>query len=168
MVEHRPLQADDPVPGLTLYSIGHSNHGVQMFRGLLIRYGIQVVVDVRSSPYSRFVPQANRESLAQALASAGIAYRWLGDSLGGKPGGVPADYSIVRETPAFRQGIAELLSLARAQPTAFMCSEGDHRACHRYRLITPALLGAGAHVLHIQPDGTVVDENEEPRQLSLF
>ena len=59
-------------------------------------------------------------------------------------------------------------SLAAARRTAIMCSEGDHRKCHRHKLITPALLDRGIHVLHIQPDGALVDENEEPRQLTLF
>jgi uncharacterized protein (DUF488 family) len=49
-----------------------------------------------------------------------------------------------------------------------MCAEGDHRGCHRQRLITPALLEREALVIHIQPDGSVVHEGHEPRQLSLF
>jgi uncharacterized protein (DUF488 family) len=152
----------------TIYSIGHSNHPIDRFLALLRRQGIQLVVDVRSSPYSRYVPQANRESLAQALEAAGIAYRWFGDRLGGKPGGAVADYDELRASPAFRQGIAELLALASVQRVAMMCSEGDHRQCHRHKLIAPALLQNGAQVLHIQPDGSLVDEDQEPRQLALF
>ena len=49
-----------------------------------------------------------------------------------------------------------------------MCAEGDHRRCHRYKLITPALLDQNIRVLHIQPDGSLVDEAQEPKQLSLF
>jgi uncharacterized protein (DUF488 family) len=123
---------------------------------------------VRSSPYSRYVPQANRESLAHTLESAGIAYRWMGELLGGKPGGTIGDYDELRASPGFRQGIGNLLDLATEYRTAIMCSEGDHRQCHRHKLITPALLDLGVHVLHIQPDGSLVDEDKEPRQLALF
>ncbi len=152
----------------TLYTIGHSNHTAAAFIALLRRHGIELLADVRSSPYSRYVPQANREALARTLQEAGIAYCWLGDRLGGKPEGEAVDYDKIKASPAFQQGITDLLDLAAGRRTALMCAEGDHRPCHRYRLLTPALLDRGAHVLHIQPDGSLVDEDREPRQLALF
>jgi uncharacterized protein (DUF488 family) len=152
----------------TIHTIGHSNHEFADLLTLLRQHGIQLVADVRSSPYSRYVPQANRETLSRALESAGIAYRWMGDRLGGKPEGAVADYDELGASPAFQQGIAALLSLAADHSTVLMCSEGDHRKCHRHKLITPALLDQGVHVLHIQPDGKLVDEDKEPRQLTLF
>jgi uncharacterized protein (DUF488 family) len=152
----------------TVYTIGHSNHKAEEFVALLRQHGIELVVDVRSSPYSRYVPQANRDTLARALETAGIAYRWMGDRLGGKPDGAVADYDALRASPAFQQGIAHLIDLAARRPTAIMCSEGDHHHCHRYKLITPALLDQDVYVLHIQPDGSLIDEAQEPRQLALF
>jgi uncharacterized protein (DUF488 family) len=152
----------------TIHTIGHSNHEFADLLTLLRQHGIQMVVDVRSSPYSRYVPQANRETLSRALESAGIAYRWMGDRLGGKPEGAVADYDKLRASPAFQQGLVDLLNLAAGHSTVLMCSEGDHRQCHRYKLITPALLDQSVHVLHIQPDGNLVDEDKEPRQLTLF
>lgn len=151
-----------------VYTVGHSNHEAEAFVALLRRHQIELVIDVRSSPYSRYVPQANRETLARTLEAAGIAYRWMGDRLGGKPDGVVADYDELRASPAFQQGVVELLGLAAKQRTTIMCAEGDHRQCHRHKLITPALLDRDARVLHIQPDGSLIDENKEPRQLALF
>jgi uncharacterized protein (DUF488 family) len=151
-----------------LYTIGHSNHPADRFVELLKQHEIQLVVDVRSSPYSRYVPQANRETLARSLGSAGITYRWLGDQLGGKPEGTVADYDQLRASPTFEKGIRDLQILANGSPTAIMCSEGDHRSCHRHKLITPALVEQGVDVVHIQPDGTLVDERSQPRQLALF
>jgi uncharacterized protein (DUF488 family) len=135
---------------------------------LLCRHGIQQVVDVRSSPYSRYVPQANREALSRSLEQAGIAYRWMGDELGGKPQGVVADYDQLRAAPAFRHGIVSLVEHATLCRTAILCAEGDFRQCHRYKLITPALREQNVRVLHIEPDGTLVDDDSAPRQLSLF
>lgn len=152
----------------TIYTVGHSNHDMEDFLALLEPHAIELLIDVRSSPYSRYVPQANREPLARALEANGIAYRWMGDRLGGKPQGVVADYDRMRASPPFEQGIADLLAQAVGRRTVIMCSEGDHRHCHRYKLLTPALLDLGSRVLHIQPDGSVVDEEEEPRQLALF
>jgi uncharacterized protein (DUF488 family) len=153
---------------ITIYTIGHSNHGPDEFATLLCQHGIELLVDVRSSPYSRYVPQANRESLARTLEAAGITYRWLGDRLGGKPQGIVADYDELRRDPAYQQGLAALLDLAAGRRTAIMCSEGDHRQCHRHKLISPDLIEWGVQVLHIQPDGTLVDEGQQPRQLALF
>jgi len=152
----------------TVYTVGHSNHEPEAFQALLNGHSIELVVDVRSSPYSRYVPHANRETLARALENVGIAYRWMGDRLGGKPGGVVADHDELRTSVGFHQGIEDLVSLANERRTAIMCSEGDHRQCHRHKLITPALLDLSIQVLHIQPDGGIVDEGKEPRQLGLL
>ncbi len=135
---------------------------------LLREHGIKMVVDVRSSPYSRYVPQANREALARILEAAGIAYRWAGGRLGGRPGGEVADYELLRDSTSFQEGVADLVALAAERSTAMMCAEGDHRRCHRHKLITPALLAQHVRVVHIQPDGSLVDEAQEPKQLSLF
>ena len=135
---------------------------------ILRLHGIELVVDVRSTPYSRYVPQANRENLARTLEAADIVYRWMGDLLGGKPDGTTGDYDELRAGPAFQRGVDRLLDLAAQDRTAIMCSEGDHRQCHRHKLITPVLLDRGARVFHIQRDGSLVDEKQEPRQLALF
>jgi uncharacterized protein (DUF488 family) len=50
-----------------LFTIGHSNHSIGRFVELLRLHGIEIVCDVRSTPYSRFNPQFNRESLTAAL-----------------------------------------------------------------------------------------------------
>ena len=158
-----------------IYSVGHSNHEIAAFTALIHRYGIALLVDVRSQPYSRYAPQFNRESLARTLEAQGIAYRYLGDTLGGRPPGdeflLPdgsVDYDKLRDSEDFRKGLDELIALANRQPTALMCSEGNHRSCHRHLLITPALLAHTVTVLHIQPDGTLLDAADEPRQLALF
>lgn len=160
----------------TLYTIGHSNHATAAFVDLLRCHDITLVVDVRSQPYSRWVPHFNRETLARDLRDAGIAYLFMGDALGGRPadptlyesGHERPDYQRVEQTPAYQAGIDQLLDLARTEQVAVMCSEGDHRRCHRHLLITQTLLGRGVRVLHIQPDGTTVEGERIPQQLSLF
>jgi uncharacterized protein (DUF488 family) len=152
----------------TIYTIGHSNHSTGDLLSLLRQNGIDLLVDVRSSPYSRHVPQANRETLARDLEAAGVTYRWMGDRLGGKPHGAVADYDKLRAEPAFLAGIADVMILADQHGTVLMCAEGDHRQCHRHKLIAPVLLERGVQVLHIQIDGSVIDETKEPRQLALF
>ena len=67
-------------------TIGHSNHPVERFVDLLTAAGVEVLVDVRSTPYSRRFPQFGRERLAARLAAADILYRYEGAALGGKRG----------------------------------------------------------------------------------
>jgi len=159
----------------TVYSVGHSSHELDAFIALLRQHGITALADVRSQPYSRYVPQFNREPLARALAAHGIAYRHMGATLGGRPPGDEfllsngsADYDKIRQDADFQRGLDELIALAGDQPTAMMCSEGSHRECHRHLLITPALLDRAVTVLHIQPDGVLINAADEPRQLALF
>jgi len=161
---------------LVIHTVGHSDHTAEDFVDLLRRHGITLVVDVRSQPYSRWAHQFNRETLARDLQDAGIAYRFMGDALGGRPVNPTLydpdqerpDYQRLEQTPAYQAGIDQLLDLARAERVAVMCSEGDHRRCHRHLLITQTLLGRGVRVLHIQPDGTTVEGERIPQQLSLF
>lgn len=37
-----------------IYTVGHSNHPIERFLGLLQRHGIELLADVRSMPYSRY------------------------------------------------------------------------------------------------------------------
>jgi uncharacterized protein (DUF488 family) len=69
----------------TLYSIGHSTHTLEDFLRLIKTYQIEVLADVRSSPYSRFAPQFNQVELKRDLRTEGIRYLFIGDQLGGRP-----------------------------------------------------------------------------------
>src|SRR5262245_11231288 len=70
-----------------ILTIGHSNHTMAVFLELLAKHGIEVVVDVRSAPYSRYVPHFNKPSLEEALGQTPIKYLYLGRELGGRPDG---------------------------------------------------------------------------------
>src|SRR5215207_2108287 len=135
----------------TLYSIGHSNVATERLIALLEQYSIQTLCDVRSAPYSRYNPQFNREMLAATLQATGITYRFMGDTLGGKPAdgtlrtedGALPDYAKIAASPDFRRGLNQLIDLGERVPTAFMCGEADYRTCHRHRLIAPVLIERG-------------------------
>jgi uncharacterized protein (DUF488 family) len=142
----------------------------------LSRYDVSLVVDVRSQPYSRWMPHFNRELLAHDLQEAQFEYRFMGDCLGGRPddpslydpGQERPNYDRLEGTANYQAGIAALLALAEMTTLVVMCSEGDHRQCHRHLLITQTLLDRGTKVVHIQPDGSSLPGRVIPRQLSLF
>ena len=68
-----------------LYTIGHSNHTWESFSPLLLDNEIELLVDVRSNPVSRFAPFANHRTLPDLLESVGIDHEFMGGPLGGKP-----------------------------------------------------------------------------------
>ena len=117
---------------MEIYTIGHSNRTVENFTALLRKHAIEVVVDVRSQPYSRHVPHFNRETLSCVLREQGFIYEHRGDRLGGRPtdegflladGSV--DYDRVRASEGFQWALDELLALARERRVGLMCTEGD-------------------------------------------
>lgn len=67
-----------------IFTIGHSNHSLSDFLELLRTYSIQVIVDVRSIPYSRYIPQYNKEKIEAILRNHGFTYLFMGNCLGGK------------------------------------------------------------------------------------
>lgn len=166
---------------MRLYSIGHSNHSLEIFLGLLRQEDVHVLVDVRSSPYSRFAPHFNREELKPQLRSAGIQYLFMGDLLGGRPDGDEfydaaghVLYDEVAATSWFQEGIQRLSRGAASHRVAMMCSEEDPTDCHRRLLVARVLGEHGFEVLHIRRDGSVVTETglgsdaAEVQQESLF
>jgi uncharacterized protein (DUF488 family) len=159
----------------TVFTIGHSNLEFGKFVALLKQHGIQAVADVRSSPYSQYNPQFNREPLQRALQEHGISYVFLGDELGARRSerecyvNDRADYALIARTPAFRSGIERVIRGAAKMRIALMCSEKDPLDCHRCILVSPHLRKRGLRVSHILADGSVEShEQAESRLLNLL
>ena len=156
-----------------IYSIGHSGHSMEKFIGMLRTHGITCLADVRSVPYSKRIPQFNRELLKIDLKDAVIDYVYLGNKLGGRysdPGllfdNKQVDFEKVRETGLFIEGLDELIGLARGNAgVVFMCAEKDPFNCHRFALVSRALSLRGVEVRHIREDGTYVLNEELDEEL---
>jgi uncharacterized protein (DUF488 family) len=148
---------------MRLYTIGHSNISTEEFLDLLSRHGVEVLVDVRTAPYSRYCPQFNRAALQPAIEAAGLRYCFEGKALGGKPederlrgdDGTP-DYDKIAASDLYQEGLSQLVALAAEQCIAIMCSEAHPAQCHREKLIARSLRAGGVEVLHIMPDGSAV------------
>ena len=67
-----------------IYTIGHSNHEIKTFINLLKTKKIDMIVDVRSAPFSKMYPHFNRETLESVLKDNKIGYLFLGDLIGGR------------------------------------------------------------------------------------
>ncbi len=145
----------------TIYTIGHSAHPFETFRGLLEQHKIAAVADVRSAPYSRHAPQFCKEDLQRALNAAGVSYVFLGQQLGARTkeeacyedGKV--SYEKIAGTSAFLEGIARVLDGTRRYRIALMCAERDPVNCHRTILVSKALTERNAQVRHILSNGAL-------------
>ena len=147
---------------MVIYTIGHSNHEIERFVELLRVHAIATVVDVRTSPFSKYCPQFDKELLQTLLARQGIQYVFLGRELGGRPDGDEfydaaghALYERMAESERFRVGIAQLVADHADGHAALMCGEEDPAECHRHLLLARVLDAAGVEVRHIRGSGTV-------------
>jgi uncharacterized protein (DUF488 family) len=68
----------------TIHTIGHSTYDVDDFIKLLQDNEINTIVDVRSTPYSKFASQYNKDSIKQHLKENKIGYIFMGDLLGAR------------------------------------------------------------------------------------
>lgn len=150
-----------------LYSIGHSNHALERFLELLRQHRIEVLVDARSHPYSKFAPHFDARSLKQAVIGAGMKYLFMGKELGGRPDGdefYDAEghvlYWRVAQSIWFRDGIGRLENGITKYRVALMCSEEDPSACHRRLLVGRVLTTHGVQLMHIRGDGSIQTEAE--------
>lgn len=141
---------------LTILTVGHSTHPIEEFVSMLKSHGVEQLVDVRTIPKSRRVPQFNQDALAGRLRETGISYVHLKE-LGGlrhaKKDSVNVGwrnasfrgYADYMGTAEFAAALDRLLQLAAAKRTVIMCAEAVPWRCHR-SLIGDALLVRGVQV----------------------
>ena len=94
-----------------IYTIGYAPHTLDSFINALKKHSITILVDVRSSPYSQFKSEFNREFLQAQLNKVKILYVFLGDKCGARAlnrdcyvdGKV--EYDILSKQPEFLEGI---------------------------------------------------------------
>ena len=151
-----------PVRMKELFTIGHSNHSLDHFLELLLEYQVSVIVDVRSSPYSKYSPQFNKDVLERALRNVNIDYVFLGRELGAHrsedccyiEGQIK--YSRIAQLPTFRRGLEIVFQEVEHHRVALMCSESDPITCHRTILVCHELksICPDLEITHILGDGT--------------
>jgi len=144
------------------FTIGHSTRSISEFVELLREVKIQLVVDVRTVPWSRANPQFNRDVLPITLCEFAIDYEHIAQ-LGGlrhRSTNVPPFLNSFWENPSFhnyadyaaseefRSGLMRLRELGHSKRSAIMCAEAVWWRCHR-RIIADYLLASGDEVFHI-------------------
>lgn len=166
----------------TIYTVGHSNQSAEEFLKLIIPHGINCIVDVRSTPYSKYTPQFNEAILKSFLSQHGILYAPFGKHFGArrddcfheveitKKGETitqrQVDFEMGIKTKAFLEGVERIkVALSQGRKIAFMCSEADPLSCHRFSFISRFFYENGFEMLHIirsnETGGSVTMSHQE-------
>lgn len=122
-----------------VFTIGHSVRAISEFLQKLKDNKIEILVDIRTYPRSRFQPQYNQKALADSLSSVGVFYMYKGKNLGGK-----------EENVEYEETIDELVDIIiGGENVCVMCSEGDYRKCHRSEMLEPSFREREIEVEHL-------------------
>ena len=163
-----------------LFTIGHSNHTLKGFFDILHNNAIEYVVDIRSAPYSRYVPHFNKADIAASLEADGYRYLYMGDLLGGLPqdkslysGDGLVDYDRLATTASFQKGLDRVAKgINKGFRISLMCAEENPQKCHRHLLIAKEFEERRKiQVSHLRADGTIVLAKALPfvsKQLQIF
>lgn len=158
-----------------LFTIGYSGHDVSSFLKLVITSKIDVVCDVRSTPYSSYKPDFSRAALKSHLNQAGVKYKFLGDQLGARPKDRTcyvdgqAAYGRIMASRFFQEGLDRVRKGAKSLRLSLLCSERDPVECHRAVLVCRNLTDMHDAITHIHTDGRTESQSElDARLVAMF
>lgn len=157
----------------TILSIGHSQHNIDYFINMLKRHQVNYILDVRSTPYSQFASDYNRDSIRILLSNYNITYSFMGEYFGARPSEKSLyadkgylDFEKYKKSEIFIKGYNNVLKgVAQGNRVAFMCTEKDPIDCHRAILVTRAFAEAGVPIEHIMADNSIQTQNDLDQRL---
>lgn len=146
-----------------IYTIGHGIDSYTSFFQKLIRYNINVLVDVRRIPYSSYASDYNKEILKEKTQYYSIQYLYMGDTLGSvgfNPEYVQGKYicyDMREQETEFQEAIERLHNgIQKGYSIVMLCAEYDPSSCHRHILLAKVLEKKGVDVYHILKDGNAI------------
>lgn len=160
-----------------LFSIGHSTHGREYFLSLLRMHHVEYLLDVRSTPYSRYAPAYNKDQIQRFLELYGIQYWHMGHFFGARQEneqlytletekGLCLNFEQFRKTDLFKTGVDNVMKgLNNGRNIALMCTEKNPIDCHRAIMVSKGFLDQGINVKHILPDGNIITQKDLEKEL---
>ncbi len=154
-----------------LFTIGYATYDIKLFIKVLRKFNISAVVDVRSSPYSQFKPEFNKETIQSVLKTNNMAYVFLGNYCGARvedpscyvKGKV--DYNLVAKNQKFKEGLKRIITGMKKFRIALMCAEKDPITCHRTILICRNLISPEIEIKHILSNGGIEKHKDSEYRL---
>lgn len=161
----------------TVYTIGYAGFSIENFLNVLQDYGVSVLVDVRSSPFSSRYPAYNRDELELTLRRRHIHYRNYAREFGARQTDRQfynaqgyLDFEVFAQSEPFLEGVKKIEnSMQQGFCFALMCAEIDPLDCHRAILVARAFSCRGYQVVHLCPgERTVTHQKLEQRLLDRY
>lgn len=116
-----------------IFTIGYGNDlTVEGLQSAIKENAIDILIDLRSKPYSQWQYKFNRKNLQGIIPQ----YQWRGDILGG--------FSQIEE-----ENIDALAVEGKDKNLLLMCAEKDHKKCHRETIIGARLKVIGYEYQHL-------------------
>lgn len=144
-----------------LFTVGYEQTTPGAFLHSLEGAGVDLLVDVRAVAASRR-PGFSKSALAASVSERSIGYvhlRALGTPKEGRLAARSGDHAALMriynahlESPAAREGLDELASLAQGRRICLMCFERHVEGCHRLRLAEILSARLPLAVTHLVPD----------------
>lgn len=156
-----------------IYTIGYTGFSAYEFINVLRDREINVVIDVRSTPYSERYPDYNKENLERVLKSNQIYYRNYIKEFGARQDNRNfyssegyLDFEVFSKSEQFLSGVEKIEnSVAKGYKIVLLCAEKKPIQCHRTILVARAFHKLGYKVIHLLPDNATVTHKEIEIQL---
>lgn len=152
---------------MEIFAIGHSNYPYDKLIEMIKKYGIDCVVDIRETPYSKYNTQYNRESLRENLKSSGFTYVYMGHEFGAKRQTKEsynddgyADFEKVIKEELFLKGIERITKgLQMGYKIVLLGAMQEPIRCHRSIMLGKYLNEKGFDVKYIMHEGNIVNQD---------
>ena len=160
----------------TVYTIGYTGFTIEEFLKTLKDNDINVVIDVRSSPYSERYPDYNKESLSFILKAENIYYRNYASEFGARQDNRSfyssegyLDFDLFAKSEQFLSGVKKMKnSIAQGYKIVFLCAEKKPVQCHRAILVARAFHNLGYKVIHFLPENKTATHDDIEDELLLM
>jgi uncharacterized protein (DUF488 family) len=126
------------------FTLGYTGRKLDELIPIMLKAGVQSLVDIRSNPVSMYRPELSKNNLKRSVEEHGLSYVHFPNL------GVPRDIRVKAITSGTREAIWQWYDTYVVEPfigknlhrflncvdhpAALMCVEIDPRECHRHRL----------------------------------
>ena len=153
-----------------LFTIGYSGFpDIRDFIDTLKHHSVQILIDVRSSPFSAYYAQYNKDQLGPMLKLAGIYYYNYAKQFGARQEDHAyyrngrLDFEVFSHSEPFLDGVQSVEKSAAS--IAFMCAEKHPSECHRAILVAKAFSDRGHEITHLKPGGITLSQHDIDNEL---
>lgn len=158
---------------MEIFTIGHTNYSVEKFVDLIRAYNINCVVDVRSTPFSKYTPQFNENNIKSELNKRGIYYLKMGNEFGARRNNRELytidgylDFEKTRKDVEFLKGVERIKQgCNKGFNITLMCTEKDPFDCHRTIMVSKGLKDNGIIINHILPNKEIQSQDKIEKRL---